>query len=66
MGSVTTAVTVPRTVLGLLINRLGSQRAAAKHLGVTQAYVSAMMRGERPISEKVLSKLGFKRVVVQK
>jgi predicted transcriptional regulator len=58
-------MTAAELALTALITKLKSQRAAAKHLGISQAFVSAMVRGERPMSAKVLSKLGFRRAVVK-
>jgi predicted transcriptional regulator len=52
--------------LQALVTRLGTQRKAAKHLGVSQAYVSDVLKRRRPMSERLLGKLGFQRVVVQK
>jgi len=52
--------------LDQLIARLGSQKAAAKHLGVSQAYVNDLAKRRRPMSAKILGKLGYKRVVVTK
>jgi transcriptional regulator with XRE-family HTH domain len=49
-----------------IITDAGNQAKAGKRLGVSQAYISAVLRGERPMSERLLGKLGFQRVVVQK
>jgi len=40
-----------------------SQAAFARKLGVTPAYVSYVMSGERPIGDKLLRALGYRRVV---
>ncbi len=61
--------TEPNDVIDALrrkVKQAGSQRAAGRLLGVSQGFVSAMIRGDRPISVRVLNKLGFKREVVAK
>ncbi len=52
--------------LHALILRLGSQRAAAKHLGISEPYLSDLRKRRRTMSVKILGKLGFRRTVVAK
>lgn len=40
----------------------GSQRAYAKHLGVSQAYLSDVINGRRDVSAELALLLGFERV----
>lgn len=51
--------------LRALVAREGSQAAAAKHLAVSEVYVSDLLRGRRPFSESILAKLGLRRAVVK-
>lgn len=44
----------------------GSQKAAAKALGISQVYVSDLLAQRRDFSDQMLEKLGLKRVVVSK
>lgn len=41
----------------------GSQVKAAKRLDISPAYLGDILKGNRPISESVAQKLGYKRVV---
>ena len=41
-----------------------SQRTYAQNIGVSQAYVSDVLAGKRSASERVLSALGLRRIVV--
>jgi DNA-binding transcriptional regulator YdaS (Cro superfamily) len=54
------------TALRALIVAHGSQRAAAKALGISEVYLSDLKHGRRPMSAKVLAKLGLQRIVVQR
>lgn len=49
----------PMNALVKLIEDLGTQRAAASMIGVTEAYVSDIIRGRRKISKNVAKALGF-------
>ncbi len=42
---------------------LGSQRAFAKQIGVTQAYVCDILHGRREVSENFAAKCGFTKTV---
>ena len=55
----------PLDTLHKLVLEHGTQRAAAKHLGISQAYFCDMLNGRRDVSGRMLSKLGFRRVVVR-
>ena len=54
----------PTTKLKALIKEHGSQAAVARLLGVSDPYLSDLVLGRRPFSERMLTKLGLKRVVV--
>jgi DNA-binding transcriptional regulator YdaS (Cro superfamily) len=56
----------PKAWLRALVGRHGTQKAAAKALGVSPAYLSDMLMGRRDISERILAKLGLRRAVVAK
>jgi DNA-binding transcriptional regulator YdaS (Cro superfamily) len=51
--------------LRALIAEQGSQQAAAKRLGVSGAYVNDLLHGRREFSDRMLKKLGLRRVVVE-
>ena len=42
----------------------GSQRKAAKAMGVTAAYLNGVLQGKHPPSPKLLACLGLKRAIV--
>lgn len=46
------------------IKSYGTQRAAARAIGVSDAYVSDALTGQRPIGPAFLDWLGYDRVVV--
>jgi plasmid maintenance system antidote protein VapI len=55
------------TVLQFIQRRVkehGSQRAYAKHLGVSQAYLSDVINGRRDISKEMAQLLGYKRLTI--
>jgi transcriptional regulator with XRE-family HTH domain len=54
----------PKRLLAAAIERHGSQRALARHLGVSQAYVWQLLTGRSPFSDGILEKLGLRRTVV--
>lgn len=54
----------PHTLLKGMVVHHGSQAAAARHLGVAPSYFSDLLRGRRRISDRILGKLGFRRIVV--
>lgn len=59
---------IPRSQLDALIRetveRYGSQKAAAKAIGVSQAYMCDVMSGRREPAEKLLTALGYRRVIL--
>ncbi len=59
-------MTNEQMALRKLIADHGSQRAAAKHLGISEVYFSDLKRGKRAMSAKILGKLGYRRAVVAK
>lgn len=62
-GTVYTADSVMRAIEGL-VKLTGSQKEAAKTLGVSPQYLSDILRGRREISDVVARRLGFNREVV--
>lgn len=46
------------------VSEAGGQRAFARKVGLTPAYVNDMLRGRRAIAEKVLDVLSIERIVV--
>jgi len=54
-----------KTALETFVAKHPSQRDAAVALGVSQAYLSDILRGNRRCSDGVLSKLGLERVIVK-
>lgn len=48
------------------VEQAGGQRAFARSIGVTAAYVNDMLRGRRTVGEKVLTTLGIERVVTHR
>jgi plasmid maintenance system antidote protein VapI len=54
----------PLEALNQLVEALGSQSAAAKHIGVGRQYMSDLLSGRRGISGTVAKALGFKKRVV--
>lgn len=55
----------PTDELLKVIKKHGSQTAAAKALGISDAYLSDMANGRRDLSDAMLEKLGMKRVVIK-
>jgi len=51
----------PSEVLHQLVEALGSQTAAARHLGVGRQYFRDLMSGRRGISGRVAKALGFRK-----
>lgn len=45
------------------VDQAGGQRAFARAVGVTAAYVNDMLRGRRSVGVKVLDALGIERIV---
>jgi len=57
--------TKPHAHLQRIVDERGSQAAAAKHLGIAPSYFSDLLRGRRRISDRILRKLGLRRIVAQ-
>ena len=55
----------PVKALRCEVARHGTQRAAAQRFGVSQAYLSDLLRGNRSFSDDMLRMLGLRRVVVK-
>lgn len=49
--------------LYLLIAELGSQKAVAKKLKISQQYLNDILRGRREPGDKILKPLGLKKVI---
>jgi transcriptional regulator with XRE-family HTH domain len=47
-----------------LVHALGTRRDAAKRLGVSGAYLSDVLNGKREPAGKLLTTLGYRRVLV--
>ncbi len=54
----------PHDVLEALIQKHGTQHAVAVELGISDVYVSDLIKGRRKFSDEVLMRLGLRRVVV--
>lgn len=54
----------PHDVLAALVRQHGTQHAVAEVLGLSDVYVSDLLKGRRTFSDEVLAKLGLRRVVV--
>jgi plasmid maintenance system antidote protein VapI len=54
----------PVEVLERFTKRFKTQGAAAKELHISQPYLSDMLKGNRPISDNMLNRLGLRRIVV--
>lgn len=52
----------PHKELARYVARAGTQVEAAKRLGVSQPYLSDILRGRRMLSRNMLTKLGLTRV----
>jgi predicted transcriptional regulator len=46
------------------VAKSGSQRAAAKALGVSLAFVNQMLSGKVPVSKRILAQLGLRRTII--
>lgn len=55
----------PRICLREAVSRAGSQAAYAEATGLPQSYVSDVLNGNKPASDRLLGLLGLKRVVVK-
>ena len=51
--------------LRALVAAEGSQRAAAKRLGITDGYICDILAGRREFSASMLAKLGLRRTVIE-
>lgn len=55
----------PINELTAAIERSGTQTKFAAESGLPQSYISAVLRRERPASDRLLTVLGLKRIVVR-
>lgn len=51
--------------LEAVVKATGTQRAAAKQLGLSQAYIGDLLKGNRTFSDRILGKLGLRRTVIE-
>lgn len=49
-----------------MVSKWGSQKAVADHLGISNAYMSDILNGNRDISTAVARRLGYTKVVKYK
>lgn len=54
------------TVLEKYVLKYPTRKAAAEALGISAAYLTDLLYQRRELSEKMLTKLGLRRTVVQK
>ena len=54
----------PRSRLRRLVRRCGTQRAAAVEMGISTNYLSDLIHGHRPCSDRILDKLHLRRIIV--
>lgn len=47
-----------------MVEKKGSKKAAAEALGIHPSYVGELISGTRPLTDNVLEKLGYEKVVV--
>ena len=58
--------TNPNDALRAFVDKHGTQIKAAAAMGITQGYLSDLLRNKRDITDTVLEKIGYKRIVVKK
>lgn len=51
--------------LKALVQKAGTQRAAAKALGVSEPHIADLLHGRRGFSVPMLAKLGLRRAIVE-
>jgi plasmid maintenance system antidote protein VapI len=51
------------SIIRQMVDKWGSQKKVADHLGISNAYMSDILAGNRDVSDTVARKLGYKRVV---
>ena len=54
----------PLAVLKALIERCGSQKAAAAKLGCSPQFVGSIVNGRKQIPDAMLGKLGLRRTII--
>jgi plasmid maintenance system antidote protein VapI len=55
----------PIKALRRVVDACVTQRAAAKKLGISEPFMSDLLRGRRTFSDRMLAKLGLRRDVVK-
>lgn len=55
-----------REELRKAVKFFGSQKACARKFGISQAFMSDMLKGRREVSDRVAHKLGFTREAIYK
>lgn len=54
----------PLQALTIFVAQYPNQLHAARELGISPAYLSDLLRGNRAFSDRILDKLGLKRVIM--
>jgi Helix-turn-helix len=54
----------PLQALTIFVGQYPNQLQAALELGISPAYLSDLLRGKRAFSDRMLDKLGLKRVII--
>jgi plasmid maintenance system antidote protein VapI len=52
-----------KEIIEQMVTTWGSQRKLADHLGISAAFLSDIINGNKPVSNQVAQKLGYKKVV---
>lgn len=55
-----------RADLQQLVNRMSTQKALAKKIGISPAYLNDILMGRRGLSPKVVKFLGYEKIVCYK
>jgi plasmid maintenance system antidote protein VapI len=50
-------------ILNQMVGKWGSQRAVAKHLEISTAFMSDILAGNRSVSDTVARRLGYAKVI---
>ena len=56
--------TTPNAALWNFVKRHGTQTKAADVLGITQGYLSDLLHNKRDITDTILEKIGYRRIIV--
>jgi plasmid maintenance system antidote protein VapI len=50
-------------IIGQMVIKWGSQKAVAEHLQISNAFMSDIIAGNRPVSVRVAKRLGYTKVI---